>query len=153
MNKKIYIILLIFLVNLTGCRRADDSTIVRKDLFENIKGFIEFSEERAKEIDNGRGDTNIYWVQFFTNNGDDLVVIMQQPYYDAIETDGFLKIKENTVFFYYSDSSMVETNKLNHELQPTIPNENSKESGLGFSAPNWAYIITESGLEKIFIGE
>lgn len=148
-----HLIIFIFLANLSGCKNTNDSSIIRKDLFENINGFIKFSEERAKEIDNGRGDTNIYWVSFFAKNGDDLVVIMQQPFYDSLDTDGFLKINENMVFFYYSDSSMVETNNLKHELPPNIPKENSRESGLGFSAPNWAYIITENGLKKTFIGE
>ncbi len=152
LNSRHYI-MLFFLVSLLGCMRENNSTTVRKDLFENIKGFIEFSEERAKRIDNGREDTDIYWVYFSEVAGDNFVIIMQQPYYDSVDTDGFLNVNENLVFFYNSNTSMIKTDNLKHKIPTDMPNQNSKESGLGYSAPNWAYIITEDGLEKTFIGE
>lgn len=148
-----FFLITIFLLTLFGCKNSDNSEIIRNDLLKNIKGFIEFSEERATKIDNGKTDTNVYWVQFFEKDGKNLVVIMQQPYYDSSDSDGYLKIDENLVFFYHSDKTMVETSQLNHEGPKQVPDENSKESSLGYSAPNWAYIIKEKELEKTFIGE
>ncbi|WKX75883.1 hypothetical protein [Zobellia laminariae] len=153
MNSIKFYILSFFLINLTGCDSVNSSDIVRDDLYENIKKFIKYSEEEAEEFKNGSADTNIYWVEFFEEDDNDLVVLMQQPYYDSSDTDGYLKIDENFIFFYYSDLMMVTVDKLENELPTGLPNQNSIESGLGYSAPNWAYIITENGLVKTFIGE
>jgi len=143
----------IILLVLSGCNNFNNSEIIRNDLLRNIKEFIKYSEEDAKKIGTDIGDTDIYWVEFFEKDKKNMVVIMQQPYYDSKGLDGYLKINENLIFFYYPDTSMVETSRLNHKVPKDIPDENSKESGLGYSAPNWAYIITDSGLEKTFIGE
>ncbi|MGJ8716581.1 MAG: hypothetical protein ACSHXG_15890 [Maribacter stanieri] len=140
-----FYILSVFLFNLLSCDNIKSSNVVREDLSNNIKNFIKYSEKET--------DTNIYWVQFFEKDGKDLVVLMQQPYYDSENTDGYLKIDENFIFFYYSDSMMVKVDKLKNELPKVLPNEKSKESGLGYSAPNFAYEITEKGLVKTFIGE
>ncbi|CAM4406149.1 hypothetical protein [Zobellia nedashkovskayae] len=140
-----YYILSVFLFNLVSCDSINSSNIVREDLFNNLKNFIKYSEKRT--------DTNIYWVEFFEKDDKNLVVLMQQPFYDSDDTDGYLKMGDNFIFFYYSDSIMVKVNKLENELPKGLPNQNSKESELGYSAPNWAYIITENGLVKTFIGE
>ena len=145
MSRIKYYILSVFLFNLVSCDSINSSNIVREDLSKNIKNFIKFSEEGT--------DTNIYWVQFFKKDNKDLVVLMQQPYYDSEDTDGYFKMDENFIFFYYSDSMIVKVNKLENKFPKGLPNQNSKEAGLGYSAPNWAYIITEKGLVKTFIGE
>lgn len=138
-------ILSVFLFNLVSCDSINSSNIVREDLSENLKNFIKYSEKST--------DTNIYWVEFFKKDDNDLVVLMQQPFYNSDYTDGYIKMDENFIFFYYSDSMMVKVNELENELPEELPNQNSKESGLGYSAPNWAYIITDNGLVKTFIGE
>lgn len=136
-----------------GCKNYNNSEIVRSDLLNNIQEFIIFSEDDTQRIGVDKQDTNIYWVEFSEKNGKNMIVIMQQPYYDTIDLDGYLKVGENLVFFYYSDKTMVETSQLNQEVPKDVPDENSKESGLGYSAPNWAYLIKENSLEKTFIGE
>lgn len=153
MIHKYYLYIFLFFAVFTNCERDNYHDIVRADLLKKIKGFIAFSEKRANKIDYGRLDTDIYWVLFDQKDENNLVVIMQQPYYDSLDTDGFFKIKENFVFLYYSDSTMVKTDKLKHKLPAELPDQKSRESGLGYSAPNWAFFITEKGLQETFIGE
>ena len=141
------------LVVLLGCKNSSSSDIIRADLLKEIKGFIKYSEENAGKYGKKVGDTNIYWVQFFEKDEKNVVVIMQQPFIHKSDLDGFVKINDNSVFFYYSDPDFVNALKLEKSLGDQFPDRNSIEAGLGYSAPNWAYYITDNGLEKFELGQ
>ncbi|MBS9462077.1 hypothetical protein KIM67_06615 [Flagellimonas sp. 389] len=149
---KLFFVASLFLV-LLSCNDSMNSKIVRRDLLKNIDGFIEYSEENAGKYGRKVGDTNIYWVEFFEKNHRDVVIIMQQPYYHSQNNDGFIELDENLVFFHFSNKDFVDVSKLEHTPPNDTPDENSRMAGLGYSAPNWAYYITENGLEKFELGE
>ncbi len=142
-----------FGIFLMCCKNSTNSDIIRNDLLKEIKGFIKYSEENAGKYGKKLGDTNIYWLQFFEKEGKDIVVIMQQPFIYKSDLDGYVKINDNSVFFYFSDSDLVDVSKLEKSVSEEIPDENSREAGLGYSAPNWAYYITDNGLEKFELGQ
>ncbi len=149
---KICIGLFLFLIFL-GCNNSVNSKIIRNDLLKNIEEFIAYSEKSISNFKTNETDTNIYWVEFFEKNNKKALVIMQQPYYESEINDGFIRVGENLVFFNYSNKDFVDTSKLNRTPPSDTPDENSKESGLGFSAPNWAYYIKDNSLEKFDLGE
>ena len=138
---------------LFSCNDSVNSKVVRKDLLKNIEGFIAYSEESISNYKTNERDTDIYWVEFFNKDGKNVVVIMQEPFVYKNDTDGFIKINENSVFFYSSNPALVDISKLEKSISEQIPDENSKEAGLGFSAPNWAYYINDDGLEKFELGQ
>ncbi|MEO1485426.1 MAG: hypothetical protein AAFU57_06755 [Bacteroidota bacterium] len=144
-----FIISLLFI----GCRNHRNSEIVRNDLLIAIKEFIVFSEENAKEAGNIKQDTDIYWVEFVEIEDDKIVVIMQQPFYYSSNLDGYMEIRENLVFFYNSNTVLAKRSRLNKDVPEEIPDENSQQSDLGYSAPNWAYLIKGEKLVKTFVGE
>lgn len=135
------------------CKNSSNSDIIRNDLLEEIEGFIALNEESISDFKNNKTDTDIYWVEFFEKNGKDVVVIMQQPFIHKSDLDGLIKINDNTVFFYFSNSDFVDVSKLEKPVGEEFPDENSREAGLGFSAPNWAYYIKDTGLEKFELGQ
>ncbi|WP_411030420.1 hypothetical protein [Spongiimicrobium sp. 3-5] len=149
---KILISISVFFV-LLSCKNSANSEIIRKDLLKNIEGFIAYSEESISNFKTNRRDTDIYWVEFFKKDEKNVVVVMQQPFVYKDETDGFIKINENRVFFYSSNPAFVDISKLEKSISEQIPGENSEESELGFSAPNWAYYINVNSLEKFELGE
>ena len=138
---------------LACCNNSSNSDIIRNDLLKEIEGFIALNEESISDFKNNKTDTDIYWVEFFEKNGKDVVVIMQQPFIHKSDLDGFIKINDNTVFFYFSNSDFVDVSKLEKPVGEEFPDENSREAGLGFSAPNWAYYINDIGLEKFELGQ
>lgn len=147
----------LFVVSFCGfflcCKDTSNNDIIRNDLLNEIKGFIVLSEEHISNFKTNETDTDIYWVEFFEKNDRDVVVIMQQPFFHKTDLDGFVKINENSVFFYFSDDDIVDVSKLEKSVGDEIPDENSIEAGLGFSAPNWAYYINDDGLEKFELGQ
>ncbi|MBS9462078.1 hypothetical protein KIM67_06620 [Flagellimonas sp. 389] len=143
-----------FCILLVCCKNTSNSDIIRSNLLKEIEGFIALNEESISDFKNNRTDTDIYWVQFFEKDGKNVVVIMEQPFIYKSDLDGFLKINENSVFFYFSDSDFVDVSKLEKSIGEEVPDENSKEAGLGFSAPNWAYYINaDNSLEKFELGQ
>lgn len=142
-----------FYIFLLGCNNSSNSDIIRNDLLKEIEGFIAINEESISDFKNNKTDTDIYWVEFFEKNGKDVVVIMQQPFIHKSDLDGFIKINDNTVFFYFSDSDFVNVSKLEKSVGDLFPDRNSIEAGLGYSAPNWAYYINENGLEKFELAQ
>ncbi|MEM9363632.1 MAG: hypothetical protein AAGA43_13420 [Bacteroidota bacterium] len=142
-----------FCAVLMSCKNTTNSDIIRNDLLKEIRGFIKYSEENAGKYGKKVGDTNIYWIQFFEKNDRNVVVIMQQPFIHKTDLDGFVKINDNSVFFYYSDNNFVDVAKLEKSVGNEFPDRNSIEAGLGFSAPNWAYYINDDGLEKFELGQ
>lgn len=142
-----------FCILVVCCTNSSKSEIIRNDLLKEIEGFIAYNEESISDFKNNKTDTDIYWVQFFDKDGKDVVVIMQQPFIYKSDLDGFVNINDNKVFFYFSNPDFVDVSKLEKSVSKEIPDENSRESELGFSAPNWAYYITDNGLEKFELGE
>lgn len=135
------------------CKDTSNTDIIRNDLLNEIEGFIALNEEHVSNFKTNETDTDIYWVQFFEKNDRNVVVIMQQPFIHKTDLDGFVKINDNSVFFYYSDDDFVDVAKLEKSVGAEVPDRNSIEAGLGFSAPNWAYYINENGLEKFELGQ
>ncbi|UII76003.1 hypothetical protein LV716_17320 [Flagellimonas sp. HMM57] len=143
-----------FCILLVCCKNTSNSDIIRNDLLREIEGFIALNEESISDFKNNRTDTDIYWVEFFNKDGKKVVVIMEEPFVYKNETDGFIKINENWVFFYDSNPAFVDVSKLEKSIGEEVPDENSKEAGLGFSAPNWAYYINaDNSLEKFELGQ
>jgi hypothetical protein len=142
----------VFLI-LLSCNNSDNSKIIRKDLLKNIEEFIAYSEEHISNYKTNETDTDIYWVEFFEKDNKDVVVIMQQPYYHSQNNDGFIEIADNLVFFHFSNKDFVDVSKLKKNPPSDTPDENSRMAGLGYSAPNWAYYITDNGLEKFELGQ
>ena len=142
-----------FCVLMVCCKNSSDSEIIRNDLLNNIEEFIAYSEEYISNYKTNETDTDIYWVEFFEKDNKDVVVIMQQPYYHSQNNDGFIEIAENFVFFHFSDKDFVDVSKLKKNPPSDKPDENSRMAGLGYSAPNWAYYITDNGLEKFELGQ
>lgn len=122
-------------------------------MLKEIEGFIAYNEESISDFKNNKTDTDIYWVEFFEKNNREVIVIMQQPYYHSQNNDGFIEIAENLVFFHFSNKDFVDVSKLKKNPPSDTPDENSRMAGLGYSAPNWAYYITDNGLEKFELGQ
>jgi len=147
----------LFVVSFCGfflcCKDTSNTDIIRNDLLNEIKGFITLSEKHISNFKTNETDTDIYWVEFFEKDEKDVVVIMQQPFIHKTNLDGYIKINDNNVFFYYSNPDFVNVSKLDKSIGDRFPDRNSIEAGLGYSAPNWAYYINDDGLEKFELGQ
>ncbi|MEO9511072.1 MAG: hypothetical protein ABJN84_13735 [Flavobacteriaceae bacterium] len=143
-----------FYILLVCCNNSSNSHIIKNDLLKEIEGFIALNEESISDFKNNKTDTDIYWVEFFKKDGKNVVVIMQQPFIYKSDLDGFVNINDNSVFFYFSDNNFVDVSKLEKSVSEEVPDENSIEAGLGYSAPNWAYYINDGNvLEKFQLGQ
>ncbi|WP_163419033.1 hypothetical protein [Flagellimonas sp. HSM57] len=144
--KKLLVLSSILLVVLSCGEKKND--VVRKDLMKEIRKYIIFCENRADKSKIA-SETNIYYVKFYSKNNNDIVDIFQNMSYNKKYMDGYINLKENTVFFYNSDTNLVNVKKLNKKALNDLPDENSKEAELGFNPIVWGYIIKNDSLVKI----